>query len=146
MINGIYPFTIYLKGDMRPCAQSCPVLCNPMDCSPPGSSVPGIFQGRILQWVAISFSRERVIEEHIRVKLEIDWRDSKGPPRQLKAHMLNRVIKVKKEGKRAPNTRNSKCEASMAERVLSCLRNWEKTNVPGGQRLKEGQGSGQRLD
>ena len=36
-------------------AQSCPTLCNPMDCSPPGSSVHGILQGRILEWVAIYF-------------------------------------------------------------------------------------------
>ena len=34
-----------------------PILCNPMDCNPPGSSVRGIFQARILKWVAISFSR-----------------------------------------------------------------------------------------
>ena len=38
-------------------AQSCPTLCHPMDCSPPGSSVHGILQARILEWVAISFSR-----------------------------------------------------------------------------------------
>ena len=38
-------------------AQSCPTLCNPMDCSLPGSSVHGIFQARIQEWVAISFSR-----------------------------------------------------------------------------------------
>ena len=38
-------------------AQSCPALCDPMDCSPPGSSVHGILQARILEWVAISFSR-----------------------------------------------------------------------------------------
>ena len=38
-------------------AQSCPALCNPTDCSPPGSSVRGIFQARILEWVAISSSR-----------------------------------------------------------------------------------------
>ena len=38
-------------------AQSCPTLCNPMDCSPPGSSLHGIFQARILEWVAFSFSR-----------------------------------------------------------------------------------------
>ena len=38
-------------------AQSCPILCNPMDCDPPGSSVLGILQARILEWVAISFSR-----------------------------------------------------------------------------------------
>ena len=38
--------------------QSCPTLCNdPMNCSPPGSSVHGILQARILEWVAISFSR-----------------------------------------------------------------------------------------
>ena len=36
--------------------QSCPTLCNPTDGSPPGSSVPGILQARILVWVAISFS------------------------------------------------------------------------------------------
>ena len=38
-------------------AQSCPTLCNPMDCSPPGSSVHGILQARVLESVAISFSR-----------------------------------------------------------------------------------------
>ena len=37
-------------------AQSCLTLCNPMDCSLPGSSVHGIFQARLLEWVAISFS------------------------------------------------------------------------------------------
>ena len=37
-------------------AQSCPTLSDPMDCSPPGSSVHGIFQARTLEWVAISFS------------------------------------------------------------------------------------------
>ena len=38
-------------------AQLCLTLCDPMDCSPPGSSVLGIFQARILEWVAISYSR-----------------------------------------------------------------------------------------
>ena len=38
-------------------AQSCLTLCDSMDCSPPGSSVHGILQARILVWVAISFSR-----------------------------------------------------------------------------------------
>ena len=38
-------------------AQPCPTLCDSMDCSPPGSSVHGIFQARILKWVAISSSR-----------------------------------------------------------------------------------------
>ena len=38
--------------------QSCPTLCDPVDSSLPGSSVHGIFQARILEWVAITFSRE----------------------------------------------------------------------------------------
>ena len=37
--------------------QSCLTLCNPVDCSPPGSSIHGILQARVLEWVAISFSR-----------------------------------------------------------------------------------------
>ena len=36
--------------------QSCPTLCDPMDGSPPGSTVPGILKARTLEWVAISFS------------------------------------------------------------------------------------------
>ena len=36
--------------------QSCPTLCDPIDCSPPGSLVPGILQAGTLEWVAISFS------------------------------------------------------------------------------------------
>ena len=37
-------------------AQSCPTLRDPLDCSPPGSSVHGIFQARVLEWGAIAFS------------------------------------------------------------------------------------------
>ena len=37
-------------------AQSCPTLSNPMDCSLPGSSIHGIFQARVLEWVAIAFA------------------------------------------------------------------------------------------
>ena len=37
-------------------AQSCPTLSDPMDCSLPGSAVHGIFQARVLEWVAIAFS------------------------------------------------------------------------------------------
>ena len=38
-------------------AQSCPTLCNLMDCGPPDSSVHVIFQAKVLEWIAISFSR-----------------------------------------------------------------------------------------
>ena len=41
----------------REVAQSCPTLSNPMDCSPPGSSIHGIFQARVLEWDTIAFYR-----------------------------------------------------------------------------------------
>ena len=57
------PLKRYTKRDERakPCesevVQSCPTLCNPMDYSRPGSSIHGIFKARVLEWVAIFFSR-----------------------------------------------------------------------------------------
>ena len=42
--------------------QSCPTLCDPIDGSPPGSSIPEILQARILEWVAISFSKFSVYQ------------------------------------------------------------------------------------
>ena len=43
---------------IRSVTKSCPTLSDPMDCSPPGSSVHGIFQARVLEWVAIAFSNK----------------------------------------------------------------------------------------
>ena len=40
-------------------AQSCPTLSDPMDCSPPGFSIYGIFQARVLEWGAIAFSKNK---------------------------------------------------------------------------------------
>ena len=50
-------FLIYHMKSESEVAQSCPTLCDPMDCSLPGSSIHGILQARVLDWVAISFSR-----------------------------------------------------------------------------------------
>ena len=50
-------FNLIINTKESEVAQSCPTLCNPMDCSLPGSSVHGIFQARVLEWGAISFSR-----------------------------------------------------------------------------------------
>ena len=44
--------------------QPCPTLSDPMDCSPPGSSVHGIFQARVLEWGAIDFSDNRMLLSH----------------------------------------------------------------------------------
>ena len=46
-------------------AQLCPTLCDPMDCSPPDSSVHGILQAKILMWVAISFSTSWGTRSHM---------------------------------------------------------------------------------
>ena len=44
-------------------SQLCPTLSGPMDCSPPGSSAHGIFQARVLEWVAIAFSVSSLLSE-----------------------------------------------------------------------------------
>ena len=56
-------FALYMRLHVYVCSldaakslQLCPILCNPIDGSPPGSPVPGILQARTLEWVAISFS------------------------------------------------------------------------------------------
>ena len=57
----IWPSQYSCKGSIAAAAakslQSCPTLRDPMDCSPPGSSVHGIFQARVLEWGAMAFSR-----------------------------------------------------------------------------------------
>ena len=50
--------------------QSRPTLRDPMDCSPPGSSIHGIFQARVLEWGAIAFSRIRVQERKLDIMVE----------------------------------------------------------------------------
>ena len=48
-------------------AQSCLTQSDPMDCSPPGSSIHGIFQARVLEWGAIAFSREVPLDVTYRI-------------------------------------------------------------------------------
>ena len=69
MEPSLWHFAVSLSNDTFACekkksetvkvlvTQSCLTLCDPMDCSPPGSSVHGILQGRVLEWVAFPFSR-----------------------------------------------------------------------------------------
>ena len=63
-------------------AQSCPTLRNPMDCSLPGSSVPGILLAGILEWVAISFSRRssQPRDEYISIPIRDPGRTSQPLP------------------------------------------------------------------
>ena len=57
VLYGCESWTIKKAESESEVAQSCPTLCDPVDCSPPGSSVHGIFQARVLEWGAISFSK-----------------------------------------------------------------------------------------
>ena len=54
-------------------AQPCPILRDPMDCSPPGSSVHGISQARVLEWGAVDYSRHLYINGIIRCLSFCDW-------------------------------------------------------------------------
>jgi len=55
-------------------AQSCPTLSDPMDCSPPGSSVHGILQARVLEWGAIAFSQVQFyLTQIVRYNLGSMW-------------------------------------------------------------------------
>ena len=70
--------------------QLCPTLCDPMDCSLPGSSARGIFQARVLEWVAIAFSNGGMAK-HLWIPLSKKKKKSKG--RYKQAGTLFRVPK-----------------------------------------------------
>ena len=55
------PFPSPMHESESEVAQSCPTLSDPMDCSPPGSSIHGIFQARVLEWGATVFSEYVII-------------------------------------------------------------------------------------
>ena len=63
--------------------QSCLTLCNTVDCSPPGSSVHGILQARILEWVAMPFSRG---SSRPRDQIQVSW-----IVRQILSHLRNPI-------------------------------------------------------
>ena len=66
--------------------RSCPTFCDPVDCSLPGSSLHGILQARILEWVAISFSKEGPSIFQIGLSR---WRTSKESACQCRRHVFN---------------------------------------------------------
>ena len=75
-------------------AQLCPTLCDPVDCGPPGSSIHGILQARILEWVAISFSRgssrprDRTRMSRIAGRRFNLWATREAPKNTLKKYIL----------------------------------------------------------
>ena len=75
-----------LEKEISDVAQLCPTPSDPMDCSLPASSIHGIFQARVLEWGAISFSRHRQYTPNItllsREGKEMSWRDVEGKKRK----------------------------------------------------------------
>ena len=65
VMYGCESWTIKKAAAAAKSLQLCPTLSGPMDCSPPGSSVHGIFQARILEWVAIAFSERKLSTEEL---------------------------------------------------------------------------------
>ena len=61
-------------------AQSCPTLCGPMDCCPPRSSVRGILQARILEWVAVPFPPQKLNSYLLRCKQVLYPLSHQGSP------------------------------------------------------------------
>ena len=71
--------------------QSCPTLSDPRDCSPPGSSVHGIFQARVLEWGAIAFSLKRSINPPKVTQLEISRSTPVSLTSKLSCFQINDV-------------------------------------------------------
>ena len=67
--TGLKKFSFHSSPKESEVAQSCPTLRDPLDCSPPGSSVHGIFKARVLEWVAIAFSSPKERQCQIMLKL-----------------------------------------------------------------------------
>ena len=73
--------------------QSCPILCDPKDGSPPGSAVPGILQARTLEWVAISLSNARMHAKSLQLCLTLcDPMDSSPPGSSIHGIFQARVL------------------------------------------------------
>ena len=77
--NALYLNIYLLSAAASKSFQSCPTLCDPIDGSPPDSSVPGILQARILEWVAISFSNDQPRQY---IKKQRHYFVNKGPSSQ----------------------------------------------------------------
>ena len=81
---------LYMKVVKVLVVQSCPTLCDPMDCSPSGSSVHGILQARILEWAAISFSKYLADpgNKHRTPALQADSLPSEPPGKSIKNRQI----------------------------------------------------------
>ena len=75
-------------------AQLCPTLSDPMDCNPPGSSVHGIFQARVLEWVAIDFSKENPKAQQKEACKVTLWNYNKRHKKILRIYYIYYPVKI----------------------------------------------------
>ena len=122
-------------------AQLCPTLSDPVDCSPPGSSVCGILQARVPEWVAISFSRgsswprDQTLVSHFAGRFVTIWatREANSTSVLIKRGKLDREIDMHGRKMKARNTENTK-QRWRQKLELCCPKS---RNFWGYQRLKE---------
>ena len=99
-------------------AQSCLTLCDPMDYSLPGSSVRGIFQARVLEWGAITFSEFGILLNIYSISMTNTLKSGRSKDALVKikwkrrifsAMLLNIILRVMKGLKQGMNSRNGDC-------------------------------------
>ena len=95
----------------REVAQSCPTLSDPMDCSPPGSSAHGIFQARVLEWVAIAFSRGQPKGD---VGLEF-WKKCRAGNRHLEVNYREGVAKHRRSDRTSRGVQGGRSQELIPE-------------------------------
>ena len=98
LIQFHYPYTflsLYFYPAAAKSLQSCPTPCDPIDSSPPGSTIPGILQARILEWVAISFSN--AWKWKVKMKLLSRPWEFPGKSTGVGCHCLPITLKKKKK-------------------------------------------------
>ena len=87
-------------------AQLCPTLSDPVDCSPPGSAVPGIFQARALEWGAIAFSMSETASAH---KPLVSLARSPSSPSMYLQETLPQSVRARMNSYVTPKKITAKC-------------------------------------
>ena len=96
-------------------ARSCPALCDPMDCCPPGSSVRGILQARMLEWAVISSSRGSSLSRD-QTCISCDCCiDRQIIPEPLEKPSINKTQSI---------TPEHRSQARVANILFCCLQTW----------------------
>ena len=96
-------------------AQSCPTLCNSMDCSLPGSSVHGIFQARVLEWGATAFS-DTINHNHRQLANLIRWTTALSNSMKLSHSVWGHLRRMSHGGE-------------VGQNVVHWRRQWQTTSV-----------------